>query len=232
MDSDSKRLARIGIASVLLAVTAFVGGRLLAGSATPEPAPPPAAEAAPPIPSEAGTFLRSPSTAMFSQAAGTPQDGIPQGRSLSTFYSRREFPGAPPVIPHKLLSSRSWGAGACLGCHRNGGYTPAFQAMAPVTPHPDWLSCVSCHVPQQDGAGQFRPTAFVPPSPPKLQGASLPGSPPPIPHDLQMRSNCLACHAGPAAVREVRTDHPERGNCRQCHVQNVAPVAAFERVQP
>ena len=39
-----------------------------------------------------------------------------------------------------------------------------------------------------------------------------------IPHDLQLRGNCLACHAGPAAVEEIRTAHPERTNCRQCHL--------------
>ena len=50
----------------------------------------------------------------------------------------------------------------------------------------------------------FRGTTFTRMPAPEIDGAALPGSPPPIPHDLQMRSNCLACHAGPAAVREVR----------------------------
>ena len=55
------------------------------------------------------------------------------------------------------------------------------------------------------------------------------GSPPPIPHALQMRENCLACHAGPGAVLEIRSTHPERWNCRQCHALGAEPVAAFER---
>jgi cytochrome c-type protein NapB len=57
----------------------------------------------------------------------------------------------------------------------------------------------------------------------------LPGGPPPIPHGLQMRENCLACHAGPAAVAEIRTPHPTLVNCRQCHALSTEPPAAFER---
>ena len=44
------------------------------------------------------------------------------------------------------------------------------------------------------------------------------GSPPVIPHKLFMRENCLSCHAGPSAPKEIRMSHPERVNCRQCHV--------------
>ena len=44
------------------------------------------------------------------------------------------------------------------------------------------------------------------------------GAPPRIPHRLLMRENCVACHDGPAAREEIRTDHPERDRCRQCHV--------------
>ena len=49
---------------------------------------------------------------------------------------------------------------------------------------------------------------------------ALEESPPVIPHQLQMRENCLACHAGPGAPKEIRVSHPERINCRQCHVPN------------
>jgi cytochrome c-type protein NapB len=57
----------------------------------------------------------------------------------------------------------------------------------------------------------------------------MPGSPPPIPHALQMRENCRACHAGPGAVAELRTTHPERVTCRQCHALGAPPVEAFVR---
>ena len=39
----------------------------------------------------------------------------------------------------------------------------------------------------------------------------------------------MACHGGPAAVEEIRTTHPERGNCRQCHVPAVTEEEVFTR---
>ena len=54
-------------------------------------------------------------------------------------------------------------------------------------------------------------------------------SPPAIPHDLQLRGNCLACHSGPAAVAQIRVAHPERADCRQCHVAAGPDVDGFTR---
>ena len=45
-----------------------------------------------------------------------------------------------------------------------------------------------------------------------------PLAPPTIPHKTFMRENCTACHSGTAAREEIRTPHPERQRCRQCHV--------------
>jgi hypothetical protein len=53
-------------------------------------------------------------------------------------------------------------------------------------------------------------------------------APPTIPHKMLMRENCLACHSGPAAREEIRTSHPERERCRQCHVP-VTTTARFSR---
>jgi len=50
-------------------------------------------------------------------------------------------------------------------------------------------------------------------------GRLNPISPPTIPHRVLMRENCVACHSGPAAREEIRTTHPERTRCRQCHVE-------------
>ena len=47
-------------------------------------------------------------------------------------------------------------------------------------------------------------------------------SPPPIPHGLQLRENCLSCHSGSGAPKDIATTHPERVNCMQCHVANAA----------
>jgi cytochrome c-type protein NapB len=63
--------------------------------------------------------------------------------------------------------------------------------------------------------------------------ATVPGRlPPPIPHDLQFRENCLACHGGPAAVAAIRTSHPERVNCRQCHLEPEPGAGEFVRPGP
>ena len=64
-----------------------------------------------------------------------------------------------------------------------------------------------------EASRDWRPMAW-----PQLARTPPGSAPPPIPHDLQFRGNCLACHAGPAAVAEIRTTHPERADCRQCHV--------------
>ena len=53
------------------------------------------------------------------------------------------------------------------------------------------------------------------------QVRNYPEQPPVIPHKVFMRENCQACHAGPAARKEIRTEHPERAQCRQCHVEQV-----------
>lgn len=149
-------------------------------------------------------------------------------RTLDVFDSRRAFPGAPPVIPHELFEDKSMGGSACLGCHRNGGYVPVFKAHTPITPHPQFENCRQCHVPQSKEAAPFVASNFQKIQAPAIDGQSLPGGPPPIPHSLTMRENCLACHAGPGAVSEIRTPHPERANCRQCHVSS-EDTAVFSR---
>ena len=88
-------------------------------------------------------------------------------------------------------------------------------------------ACRQCHIGMTD-AKLFVEIDWASIQPPRLGRTNLPGGPPPIPHELQMRGNCIACHVGPGAVATIRVEHPSRGNCRQCHVRetNVAP---FER---
>lgn len=227
--SDANRGWRIAIASSLIAAVVFVGGRLVLGSTRATPARLAGVGGAPSLPVESDLFPLAVHTLQYAQAE-TERVTPPGGRTLSTFYQRRAYPGAPPVIPHHLLNAKTWGDADCLSCHRDGGYSPGFGAMTPVTPHPNLQACVQCHVPQQEAAGLFQTTTFAPVPAPEIDGSALPGSPPPIPHDLQMRTNCVACHAGPAAVREVRTDHPGRVNCLQCHAWSADPGAVFRRV--
>lgn len=173
----------------------------------------------PSIPAEKGVFTRSSQALDYTKM---PFDKT-KGRTLSEYYINRAFNGAPPSIPHELLDEKGIGGAACLQCHQHGGYVDQFQAFAPVTPHPGMLNCKQCHVSQKT-KGLFVSTNWVRPKPFEIDQAALPGSPPIIPHELQMRENCLACHAGPSAAKEIRIDHPERVNCRQCH----AAVNQFE----
>lgn len=165
-----------------------------------------------PIPSEVGVFRLSDDALSYLDS----QENIGSSRNLSIFYSRRAYPGAPPHIPHPIKSEKTIGANVCLQCHQHGGYVPKFKAYAPVVPHPELISCLQCHV-GATTANVFRSSNWQTPRPPAINQEAMTGSPPPIPHGLQMRENCLACHAGPAAVAELRFTHPERVNCRQCH---------------
>ena len=164
------------------------------------------------IPAEAGVFERSKYALEY---ASMPLDKDYQ-RNLKTYYDNRAFYGAPPSIPHPITDV-GIGSNACLKCHQNGGFVEKFQAYTPVTPHPDKLNCVQCHV-QVKSKTKFVPSTFVSNKAPSIGNQALIGSPPVVPHGLQLRENCLSCHAGPSAVKEIRTSHPDRVNCRQCHV--------------
>jgi cytochrome c-type protein NapB len=223
------RYGLIGAATVLMAAVVFVVGEAVRESNEPAVLPLTGAGDTPSIPTETGVFRRARLGLDYVDMPASPNTG----RTLASFYARRAYPGAPPTVPHPMPESPGIGGRACLVCHADGGWVPRFAAFAPVTPHPELLNCVQCHVPSA-GAAPFGGTTFAAAPPPHIRRSALPGSPPPIPHDLAMRDNCLACHGGPAAVREVRTTHPSRVNCRQCHVLGVEAAAApaFVRAAP
>jgi hypothetical protein len=173
-------------------------------------------------------------------------------RTLAMYRALRAYPGAPPRIPHGLTREEYRTAG-CRTCHDRGGYSQRFGAYAPVTPHPErGMGCLQCHLaddrligvalPRNDGDDLCR-QCHVPSNPgaslsnPRWQAAAWPrlaprplnGSPPPIPHDLQMRGNCLSCHLGPGSVAEIRTSHPQNADCRGCHLAIADPAAVFTR---
>jgi cytochrome c-type protein NapB len=79
--------------------------------------------------------------------------------------------------------------------------------------------CRQCHV-FETSNDVFVANNFVGlPQNMRLGGQLNPISPPTIPHRILMRENCLACHSGPAVRQEIKTTHPERTRCRQCHVE-------------
>ncbi len=175
-------------------------------------------------------------------------------RTLARYRGLRAYPGAPPRIPHGLTAQEFRGD-RCNTCHGRGGYSQRFEAYAPPTPHPAMANCLQCHVADAPMVGLPLPgpgpdalcrqchaaATSRPPEPaldwrpaawPDVPVATKNASPPPIPHDLQLRGNCLACHGGPAAVAELRTTHPERANCRQCHLGAGDEERVFVRPAP
>ena len=143
-------------------------------------------------------------------------EGTSSQRNLEEYYARRQYPGSPPWIPHKVDDENREQI-ACLTCHERGGWTEELKRHTPVTPHPENTYCRQCHV-KMETENNFVDINWISVPPPRLGRSHLPGSPPPIPHDLQMRGNCIACHAGPGSVVAIRVDHSSRGDCRQCHV--------------
>jgi cytochrome c-type protein NapB len=238
--------AGTAVAAVIVAVKRVPAAR------GPEPEPVAVAILAPPaepIAAEAQVFRTRPGMMAIEPEARREREAHP--RTLKTFRYLRAYPGAPPRIPHGLTPTE-FRTGACKTCHERGGYSRRFAAYVPVTPHPEMGMCLQCHVgddailsrpssdpnsrcPQCHGSGgpprayvnstlDWQTTAW-----PQVPRREPDRSPPSIPHDLQSRGNCLPCHAGPAAVAEIRTGHPEWSNCRQCHVAPEIEAAGFTR---
>ncbi|WP_299535629.1 nitrate reductase cytochrome c-type subunit [Ulvibacterium sp.] len=177
-------------------------------------------EKGPVIPSEIKVFERSDKALDYARIPIDEQ----HRRTIATYYDNRAYPGAPPSIPHPVSEKMGIGGNNCLQCHENGGFVEKFNAYAPVTPHPEMINCKQCHIEQQVQRTFVATDFYKKPAPEIGVNNALPGSPPVIPHQLQMRENCLACHAGPSAVKEIWVSHPERVNCRQCHVPKLHEI--------
>lgn len=154
------------------------------------------------------------------EEAGVPVPGR-EGATKTAAAERAErrlYDGAPPVIPHPNQGM------ACVSCHNPEGVAVAGLGFAPPSPHERTAGlsavahCRQCHVFAGD-ADPFVPNRFTGLRQDLRHGQRLHDlAPPVIPHKVLMRENCQACHTGPAAREEIRTTHPERLNCRQCHV--------------
>ena len=132
--------------------------------------------------------------------------------------ARRAYDGAPPTVPHAPFGA------SCEACHDARGQAVPGVGFAPASPHVgtpyegETSRCRQCHV-FRTTEESFVESGFVGLAQDLSPGdRATAGAPPRIPHRLLMRENCAACHTGPAAREEIRTTHPERGRCRQCHV--------------
>jgi cytochrome c-type protein NapB len=163
---------------------------------------------------EAGMYRNLHSDAEIPQASTKKSK-----RYAKTFYKNRAYMGAPPRIPHSVNEVMTDGGFEdCLQCHLKGSYSIDMKAYAPIAPHPEYTNCRQCHVPQLTKK-LFKKTNWEKVAPFKQGRQHLPGSPPVIPHSLQLRENCMSCHFGDGAVQQIKVSHPERTNCRQCHVE-------------
>lgn len=135
---------------------------------------------------------------------------------------RRAYDGAPPTIPHVADEQD---VGACLSCHQRG--LSIAGKRAPVMSHVLRVSCTQCHVSNVPrGPATFRvENAFAGLESTGRGSRAWQGAPPLMSHDAWMRSNCSSCH-GRGALVGLRTPHPGRPNCQQCHVPT-APAMPF-----
>jgi nitrate reductase (cytochrome), electron transfer subunit len=153
--------------------------------------------------------------------AASPADSVAaEATPFAVRAARRAYDGAPPVLPHQRFPS------PCLSCHAERRVEIAGLGVAPPSPHgltPGMAAarCDQCHVPRDEDRLYTRT---------RFEGLEAgwsgpahrlyPGAPPVVPHRIFMREDCLACHSGPAARPEIRTTHPERVSCLQCHARS------------
>jgi nitrate reductase (cytochrome), electron transfer subunit len=137
----------------------------------------------------------------------------------------RAYDGAPPVVPHPITQSS---AASCLACHGPGLVVQ--DRVASRMSHAHLMDCTQCHVPAEAPLRPLTQTALLDPLTDNTfagltrSGAGArawPQAPPTIPHSTFMRGDCLSCH-GPLGAFALRTTHPERQSCTQCHVPDAS----------
>ncbi len=146
--------------------------------------------------------------------------------ALARRDQNRAFNGAPPTVPHPIdqMSAR-----ACAACHTDGVKTKSLRI--PKMSHQFLTNCTQCHVgtivsADSDGSGLAAGNSFVGLPAPQGGPRAFALAPPQIPHSTWMRSDCTSCH-GVMGANGLRTTHPWRQNCQQCH----APSSTLEQVQ-
>jgi len=150
---------------------------------------------------------------------------IHPGDKLSALHKRdqnRAFNGAPPTIPHPVDQTTT---ASCMACHGDGAKTISLRI--PRMSHQYLANCTQCHVeskPKHMPPTLFRENNFAGLKAPTHGPRAFDSAPPQIPHSTWMRSDCLSCH-GLTGLHGIRTTHPWRSNCQQCH----APSATMNQ---
>lgn len=155
-----------------------------------------------------------------------PQTAEERARVLEARSSLRAYDGAPPIIPHAVAGSSTT---ECLACHEKGAIVAGRRA--PAMSHPRFESCTQCHAaasgPPSPPPPPLTGSTFVGASPAASGERAWKGAPPTIPHATRMRSECGSCH-GVAGSLGMRSTHPWRESCTQCHT----PSAALDQRTP
>ena len=150
------------------------------------------------------------------RVTNTPED---KAATLALRASRRAYTGAPPTIPHPVDANLT---GNCLACH--GAGIKVGDRIAPKISHTHFTNCTQCHA--QAGTPGLGPefpvtNTFVGLESPTHGSRAWPGAPPVMPHQTAMREDCTSCH-GVTGRPGIRTTHPNRANCLQCHATGAA----------
>ncbi len=84
----------------------------------------------------------------------------------------------------------------CGSCHSELPARPSHFPQVNMEEHGEQSPCIACHDPHEPQIGGF----------------------PPIPHDLEGRTNCLSCH-NIEGIKPFPVDHEGRSNetCQNCH---------------
>lgn len=166
--------------------------------------------------------LRTPSVSAV-EGVRIPATDMQRQDAVVRRASRRAFDGAPPVVPHPVDAASS---ANCRVCHEAG--LAVREVVAPRMSHPELGNCTQCHVPAVGGLAQvevggleasreFGQNTFRGRASAGRGGRVWAGAPPTIPHGEWMRQNCSSCHGATGQIG-LRTSHPERVLCTQCHV--------------
>ncbi len=144
--------------------------------------------------------------------------------ALDRRKQNRAFNGSPPTVPHPI---DQLSAASCLACHGEGIQLATLRI--PKMSHQILTNCTQCHVdnstqPSTDSLS--RDNSFVGLPAPTGGPRAFDGAPPVIPHSTWMRVDCMSCH-GFTSLQGIRTTHPWRQNCQQCH----APSSDLEQIQ-
>ena len=180
---------------------------------------------------EATSYLKiaaaqvGPNRGLETQLAALKQEQFPPSESIAPQLERkpaalaaraalRAFNGAPPTVPHTIdqMSDK-----ACMSCHKDGLRSASIRAAK--MPHPYYINCTQCHIESAAktfAVAEFRDNAFQGLNAPLAGERASPQAPPATPHSTWLRNDCLSCH-GRTAHAGMRTSHPERRQCLQCH---------------